>query len=101
MSIDVPLRIERNAVAREKFGVTWDKLAEEYNSCLKSLKEPALIGQLEKEAFKREPRLKEVKPDKTNIRVESINNFATAAGLASSASGLACLARCLAAVYGL
>jgi mevalonate pyrophosphate decarboxylase len=38
---------------------------------------------------------------KTNIRVESINNFATAAGLASSASGLACLARCLAAVYGL
>ena len=38
---------------------------------------------------------------KKNIRVESINNFATAAGLASSASGLACLARCLAAVYGL
>ena len=30
-----------------------------------------------------------------------MNNFATAAGLASSASGLACLARSLAAVYGL
>ena len=30
-----------------------------------------------------------------------MNNFATAAGLASSASGLACLARCLAAAYGL
>lgn len=39
--------------------------------------------------------------DKTSIRVESINNFATAAGMASSASGLACLARCMAAVYGL
>mmetsp|Transcript_8186 Transcript_8186/g.9888 ORF Transcript_8186/g.9888 Transcript_8186/m.9888 type:complete len:105 (+) Transcript_8186:450-764(+) len=38
---------------------------------------------------------------KKDIRVESVNNFATAAGLASSASGLACLARCLAAVYGL
>ena len=33
--------------------------------------------------------------------MESVNNFATAAGLASSASGLACLARSLAAVYGL
>ena len=39
--------------------------------------------------------------EKTHIRIESINNFATAAGLASSASGLACLARCLAAIYGL
>ena len=38
---------------------------------------------------------------KTEIWVESVNNFATAAGLASSASGLACLARCLAAVYGI
>ena len=38
---------------------------------------------------------------KTNVKIESVNNFATAAGLASSASGLACLARCLAAVYGL
>lgn len=38
---------------------------------------------------------------KTHIKIESVNNFATAAGLASSASGLACLARCLAAVYGL
>lgn len=38
---------------------------------------------------------------KTEIRVESVNNFATAAGLASSASGLACLARCIAAVYGI
>ena len=38
---------------------------------------------------------------KTHLRIESVNNFATAAGLASSASGLACLARCLAAVYGL
>ena len=38
---------------------------------------------------------------KTHMRIESVNNFATAAGLASSASGLACLARCLAAVYGL
>ena len=38
---------------------------------------------------------------KTHIKIESVNNFATAAGLASSASGLACLARCLAAIYGL
>ena len=38
---------------------------------------------------------------KTHLKIESVNNFATAAGLASSASGLACLARCLAAVYGL
>lgn len=38
---------------------------------------------------------------KTHIKIESVNNFATAAGLASSASGLACLARCLAVVYGL
>jgi len=30
---DIPLRIERNAVTREKFGVTWDKLAQEYLSC--------------------------------------------------------------------
>jgi len=30
---NIPLRIERNAVAREKFGVTWDKLAQEYLSC--------------------------------------------------------------------
>jgi len=37
----------------------------------------------------------------THLRIESVNNFATAAGLASSASGLACLARCLAAIYGL
>ena len=39
--------------------------------------------------------------EKTHVKIESVNNFATAAGLASSASGLACLARCLAAVYGL
>ena len=39
--------------------------------------------------------------EKTHIKIESVNNFATAAGLASSASGLACLARCLAAIYGL
>ena len=38
---------------------------------------------------------------KSHVRIESVNNFATAAGLASSASGLACLARCLAAVYDL
>ena len=38
---------------------------------------------------------------KKHIQVVSVNNFATAAGLASSASGLACLARSLAAVYGL
>ena len=38
---------------------------------------------------------------KKKISIESFNNFATAAGLASSASGLSCLARCLAAVYNL
>ena len=37
----------------------------------------------------------------TRIRIESFNNFATAAGLASSSSGLSCLARCLAAIYDL
>ena len=35
------------------------------------------------------------------ITITSVNNFATAAGLASSASGLACLARCMSAIYGL
>ena len=35
------------------------------------------------------------------IKIDSVNNFATAAGLASSASGLACLARCMTAIYGL
>lgn len=34
------------------------------------------------------------------IRVESENNFPTAAGLASSASGLACFTGCLAALFG-
>lgn len=34
------------------------------------------------------------------LRIVSHNNFPTAAGLASSASGFACLTRCLAEVYG-
>ena len=38
---------------------------------------------------------------KKGIRVVSVNNFATAAGLASSSSGLSCLSACLAKVYGL
>ncbi len=66
MTIDVPLRIERNAVAREKFGVTWDKLAEEYRSCLMLFKEPARTAQLRKENFERDPRLKVVKYDKAH-----------------------------------
>lgn len=37
----------------------------------------------------------------THIKIESFNNFATAAGLASSSSGLSCLARCLSAIYDL
>lgn len=36
----------------------------------------------------------------TFIHVESTNNFPTAAGVASSSSGLACLAACLAKLYG-
>ena len=35
------------------------------------------------------------------LRIVSHNNFPTAAGLASSASGYACLAKCLAAVHGM
>ena len=35
-----------------------------------------------------------------SIRIESVNNFRTAAGLASSSSGLSCLAVSLATVYG-
>ena len=35
------------------------------------------------------------------LRIESVNNFATAAGMASSASGLSCLAVALASLYGL
>ena len=38
---------------------------------------------------------------KRGIKVKSVNNFATAAGLASSSSGLSCLSACLAKVYGL
>lgn len=37
---------------------------------------------------------------KTFVKVESVNNFPTAAGVASSSSGLACLAACLARLYG-
>jgi len=81
MSIDVPLRIERNAVAREKFGVTWDKLAEEYRSCLRSLEEPATIGQFKKEAFKREPRLEVVKHDKAYNKANNVINYIPALGL--------------------
>jgi len=33
------------------------------------------------------------------IKVESVNNFPTAAGVASSSSGLACLAACIAKLY--
>ena len=36
-----------------------------------------------------------------DLVISSVNNFATAAGMASSASGLSCLAICLANVYGL
>ena len=36
-----------------------------------------------------------------SIEIESVNNFRTAAGLASSSSGLSCLAFCLASIYGL
>jgi mevalonate pyrophosphate decarboxylase len=46
----------------------------------------------------------EVKMDELlacDIKIESVNNFRTAAGLASSSSGLSCLAVCLATVYGL
>ena len=39
--------------------------------------------------------------NKRGIRVQSVNNFATAAGLASSSSGLSCLSACLAKVYGI
>jgi mevalonate pyrophosphate decarboxylase len=35
------------------------------------------------------------------LRVTSENNFATASGLASSSSGLSCLAFALAQLYGL
>ena len=35
------------------------------------------------------------------IKIVSENNFATAAGLASSSSGLSCLAACLSQIYGL
>ena len=38
---------------------------------------------------------------KSGIKIKSVNNFATAAGLASSSSGLSCLAVCLAKVYDL
>lgn len=37
---------------------------------------------------------------KRKVRVESINNFPTASGLASSSSGLSCLSYILARLYG-
>lgn len=35
-----------------------------------------------------------------SIKIDSANNFRTSAGLASSSSGLSCLAVCLATLYG-
>ena len=37
---------------------------------------------------------------KMHFHVESVNNFPTASGVASSSSGLSCLALCLSKVYG-
>ena len=36
---------------------------------------------------------------KMHLRIESVNNFPTAAGVASSSSGLACVAACLSKLY--
>ena len=41
------------------------------------------------------------KTEKQGIKIESENNFNTAAGLASSASGLSCLGFALSKLYGL
>jgi len=35
-----------------------------------------------------------------NLQIVSVNNFPTAAGLASSAAGYACFTKCLAELYG-
>ena len=37
---------------------------------------------------------------KMKLRISSVNNFATASGLASSSSGLSCLSFALASLYG-
>jgi len=59
---------------------------------LRSRAQPLVVDGVEKIAAKDWPQYK--------LRIVSVNNFPTAAGLASSASGYACFTRCLAELYG-